>query len=152
MIKAVVDALFQTKTGTVIVDYKTGKKIASPADIKNGKSLQLPIYLLCNENEIIDALIYFQIHNHDKTTLAIPACQESFKKEYLEKRKRPFLLTASFPKTIKNHLHKLIELIQDNHFTHAPHPNLEHDIIQSQETCYFCSNSLICRKPNYKNQ
>ena len=152
IIKAVVDALFQTKTGTVIVDYKTGKKIASPADIKNGKSLQLPIYLLCNENEIIDALIYFQIHNHDKTTLAIPACQESFKKEYLEKRKRPFLLTASFPKTIKNHLHKLIELIQDNHFTHAPHPNLEHDIIQSQETCYFCSNSLICRKPSYKNQ
>ncbi|MBH38446.1 hypothetical protein CL658_05375 [bacterium] len=152
IIKGVVDALFQTKTGKVIIDYKTGKNIASPSDIKNGKSLQLPIYLLCKQTDIIEALIYFQIHNQEKTSLTIPACQESFKKTYIEKRKRPFLLTPSFPKTIKNHIHSLIELIQDNHFTHEAHPKLSPYIKNTSSQCHFCENTITCRNPNQKNQ
>ena len=62
-INSVVDAIFDTPTGQVIVDYKTGKTIASPSDIQHCRSLQMPIYLLSNASSNIEALIYFQIHH-----------------------------------------------------------------------------------------
>ncbi|MBI60078.1 hypothetical protein CL657_02530 [bacterium] len=143
-INSVVDALFDTPTGQVIVDYKTGKTIAKPSDIQHCRSLQMPIYLLSNASSNIEALIYFQIHNLEKTTVIIPACQKIFKETYLEKRKRPFELSQDFLNKVKTHISTLIDLIQENHFSHE---TLIKNTNNTPSTmCSHCSYNIACRK------
>jgi hypothetical protein len=147
-INSIVDGVFQSPAGKVIIDYKTGKNLATTSDIKQFKSLQLPLYLLSSKDDTIAALGYFQIYNNEKTLVSIPSCTEQFKKTYLNNRKRPLELTQAFKTHLENAVSETISLIQKNQFTHS------NDACEtsSQQPCRYCQTTLTSRNDQNKAQ
>lgn len=147
-INSIVDGVFQSSAGKVIIDYKTGKNLATTADIRKFKSLQLPLYLLSSKDDTIAALGYFQIYTNENTLVSIPSCTEQFKKTYLNNRKRPLELTQAFKTHLEKALSETISLIQKNQFSHS-NDSCE---TSSQQPCRYCQTTLTSRNDQNKAQ
>lgn len=148
-IKGTIDAIFQTPFGPIVVDYKTGKSLASSKDIELLRSLQIPIYFFCLYNKksnLAQAAIYFQINSQEKTGIHLKACTKEIKTEYLKKSKqRPFIYDESFFKKIETKINILNTLIKNSYFSPDYKEELHETYKTRQKTCQFCSYKIACR-------
>ena len=148
-IKGTIDAIFETPFGPVVVDYKTGKTLASSKDIELLRSLQIPIYFYClhnNNSKLAQAAIYFQINSQEKTAIHLKACTKEIKTEYLNKSKqRPFIYDDAFLKKIENKIATLNNLINNSYFSPNYKQELHETYKNRQKICQYCSYKIACR-------
>jgi RecB family exonuclease len=148
-IKGTIDAVFETPYGPIVIDYKTGKTLASSKDIELLRSLQIPIYFLCISNKntpLAQAGIYFQIHSKDKTAIHLKACTKEIKSDYLKHSKqRPFIYDNNFMKKIEAQIEAINNLIKENYFS-PDYTKALHDSYKNRsKTCQFCTYKISCR-------
>ena len=135
-----------------VLDYKTGRSIPSPSDIKHFRSLQIPLYLLVMKQTYPTRHcvggIHYQIKDETHFAKHVTICTKETKQDLFDLgRKRPFLLTDDFFSDFKHHLFKLHTLMSGGYFGYDPHPKLAHMDAQRSQSCRFCSYKLSCRYP-----
>ncbi len=151
---AVLDTLFvMPGTNTAyVLDYKTGKSIASAADIKELRHLQLPLYLYAAQQEhpelsLVGGII-LHLNQPETADQKILMSTKEAKQDLFEcGRKRPFVFDEPFFLELKAHLRRLHTLIQAGAFLPESHEILPHMKKKRAQTCKFCDYKHLCRYP-----
>ena len=148
-LKGNIDLLLKTNFGPIIVDYKSGKTLATASDTEHLRKLQIPLYLLLSQallKETPAAAILFQVHSNEHCEQKIIACTKESKSDLFDlKRKRPFIYDASFLNRIAIHAQTLLSNILNGNTSAQDYDFLSHVSKQRSSTCSDCSYKLQCR-------
>jgi hypothetical protein len=146
--KGQIDLVLKSGHATILLDHKSGKSIPSSTDIKQFRSLQLPLYCYSysqmNSNQaILGAMIYHIASAYTIEKKWLIATKEAKEEQLIEKGKRPFIMDDSYFSQLHSHIQGLIEKIWNHQFD----PGLENsNITQSarQKSCSNCPFTTIC--------
>ncbi len=152
-----IDVLLRDPIGNCIavLDYKTGKNLPTGSDIKNFRSLQLPIYHLIAQkiqpqNNCIAGILY-QLKDTQNITKSILFVTEEGKQMLDLGRKRPYVLESDFHARLIQHLCTLQGLLTEGYFSPNLHPKLEHMHTYRNELCKNCNYWSTCYYDNRFN-
>ncbi|MSR88268.1 MAG: PD-(D/E)XK nuclease family protein [Candidatus Margulisbacteria bacterium] len=152
-----IDVLLRDPTGNCIavLDYKTGKHLPTGSDIKNFRSLQLPIYHLIAQEKYPEASciagILYQLKDAQNITKSILFVTEEGKQSLDLGRKRPYILESDFHNRLIQHLCTLQDLLTEGYFSPTLHPKLEHMHTHRNELCKNCNYWSTCYYDNRFN-
>ncbi len=137
-----------------IIDYKTGGNIAKIEDVREGVSLQLPIYLYTIEKLLAEkkgkelqpaAGLYYQIRN--KIDLKTGVGSSRYKDELGIKSKSGFLPSdEELRRLIDDSVERVNTYVND--ITEGKFPLTSHDKID--KVCTYCDYKTICRIQNVR--
>ncbi len=146
-LKGSIDVILKDGLNVAVLDYKTGSKLPTAADIKAFRSLQLPIYMLAlndvlfPDDFVIGGIIY-QVKDGDTIKKSVLCCTKESKQDVFELgRKRPFIIEDHFFNELKNHLNMLYQKLSSGNFDPTP---LEAVKSTRAQTCSYCPYKHHC--------
>jgi hypothetical protein len=149
-LKGIIDAVFGINDGksAYVLDYKTGKGLPSPTDVRLYRNLQLSVYMLaCKtlfpEYDVVGASI-FQLNSEKHVGKTIVCSTEDAKKDLFKLgRKRPFIFDDTFYSGLKIHLKALSTAIQKGLFSASDYAHLGH-MTSRNSVCFTCDYKHQC--------
>ena len=150
--KGQIDAIYTDANQTYgfIVDYKTGRKLATSAEIKRYESVQLPLYLMGAQAlypsiQFVGA-IYFHTHKTDTVEKKLVMCTDAAKGEVFDVgRKRPFVFDEVFMSGFSAHLERIKTAMEAGEFGPLD-PSYQDDSAKIRKTaCGYCDYKYQCR-------
>lgn len=148
-LKGKIDVILESPNGgcIAVLDYKTGKTLPTSADVKEFRSLQLPIYQLVltqqhPEKECV-AGIFYQLVDAQNVTKTIVSITETGKTHIDLGRKRPYKIEDGYYQQLTEHLIQLKTHIEQGHM--SPALSLSP---QRSSLCKVCGYRSACYDPN----
>ncbi|MEJ5351986.1 MAG: PD-(D/E)XK nuclease family protein [Melioribacteraceae bacterium] len=124
-----------------IVDYKLGGKKPATKELKDGLSLQLPVYLFAAQN-LLEKKFGKKFSPNEMIIYSLKYSKNEFGKQKVSLIKRKDDEITNIDELINNtinHIKNYVELISKGKFNLSPHENRENIV------CRFCQFKPICR-------
>jgi ATP-dependent helicase/DNAse subunit B len=148
-LKGKVDMVLKLSNGAAsVVDFKTGSTLPTIADIKERRSLQLPVYMLAlnQEGYRVDSSYFYHMKDQKKFGKKMMTVSKQAKDDGLKTgRARPFAFTESFFDELKVYIASLKKMISEGKFDTVPYDELSHMTSKRAATCKYCAYSDACR-------
>lgn len=152
LLKGKIDMVLKLNNGGFgILDFKTGSTLPSISDLKQLRSLQLPIYMLAlsQKNYRVDTAWFYQVKDKKRFEKKLMAVSEQAKSEgYKTGRKRPFIFNDSYFSELKQYTMTLKNMILNGKISFDTYPELEHKASDRSKTCTYCNFRNTCRFEN----
>lgn len=153
-LKGKIDAVLSSRDGkyTAILDYKTGKNLATAADIKHYRTLQLTLYKwaiqkLKPQSSCVGSILYQLKDKHYFGKKIISTTQEGKESVFSIEKKRPFVINEGFYEEFITHLINLKQYILSGKFHYNSKEWLPHMSSKRTQTCQRCPYIYACNYP-----
>ncbi|RAP37699.1 hypothetical protein DID80_03800 [Candidatus Marinamargulisbacteria bacterium SCGC AAA071-K20] len=147
-IKGKIDMILKLSNGAMsVVDFKTGAALPSIADIKEKRSLQLPLYMLAlhNKGYRVDSAYFYHMKDQKRFGKKMMAVSKQAKDDGLKTgRSRPYAFSESYFEELTLTISTLKQMMSDGKFSYEPYEELSHLTSKRQSTCKYCAYSDAC--------
>jgi len=137
------------RRAVAVLDYKTGKTVPAAVDVKEFRTLQLPIYMWIIEKQMptttcVAGLIYHVRHPKELSRHVV-AVSESGRDFFDLGRKRPFKLEDGYGPKLVDTLTRIYALMRSGYFSPQLHSDLDHVNKNRSSVCQYCDYVLVCQ-------
>ena len=117
-------------------------------DIKDYRSLQLPLYMLALEREgfSVGSAYFYHMKDRKRFGKKLMAVRRYAKENGVKTgRSRPFVFSPSYFDKLELYSSHLKQMMSEGKFSAEPYSELNHMTSKRSATCNYCAYSQVCR-------